>query len=559
MPRQTDLMDPAAILDQWGRPIKSVDHKRVNMNAEVQRLRRQITTMVNARYDAAQTVEKNWKHWQNSDYLDPHAANILAVRRQLRIRSRYELVENNPYLKGVALTLCNDMVGSGPKVAITEEGWDDAARRQVEFLFEQWWDACHLTTKLWRMRMAKLVDGEAFAFAVSAFKRRLEFRDLPVQLDFQLVEADRVSSPIVLPLALPTYLPEKGGKIMEADGVRWDLQENPLEYNLLPYHPGNMLFPPMGPIENWIDADNVLHWFRQDRGWLRGIPELTTSLPLCALLRRYTLAVVQAAETGANISGVIESEAPPSAMAGLQPDDDDPFDVFPTEPGMLMRLPWGYKLAQLRAEQPIQVYDMYVRTLLMEIVRPVNVPLNIAMGSSAQSNMASAVVDGHIYRGGQMHERSHCERHILNGLFCLWYMEARLIPGYLPRHKNRTSFPTRTWRWDKVGLDHTDPDKVANALKTCVEMGFLTDRDIQEQTYNRDVEEWRKQIEEDIKFRKKIDLPVREEKVPPGGSKPSPSKAKARHAVDEMDETQVAAFIDRLTMGEYGKINGYAL
>ena len=542
------------ILDAQGNQMISRSQEQaLAKNAEISRLRREISRTIHARYDAAQTVDKNFRHWQNADYLDPHASAILAVRRQLRIRSRYEVVENNPYLKGGALTLCNDFCGSGPKLTLTEPGWQEGIATKIEYEFERWLDACQMVTKLWRLRMAKLVDGEGFGFAVTSQRRRLQFRDLPVALDFQMVEADRVSSPLVLPLLLPTY--QDGGKVMEADGVRWDLQENPLEYNLLPYHPGNMLFPPQGPLENWIKADNVLHWFRQDRGWLRGIPEFTTSLPLCALLRRYTLAVVQAAEIGAMISGVIESEAPPQAMAALTADDDDPFDVFPTEPGMLMRLPWGYKMAQLRAEQPIQVYDMYVDTLIREIFRPVNMPFNLAAGSSAKANMASAIVDSHIYRGSQTNERHHCERHILNAMFCLWYQEASLIEGYLPQRKSRSMFPSFSWRWDKVGLDHTDPDKVMSALQTAVEMGFLTDRDIQEQHFNRDVEDWRKQIEDDLKFREKIDLPVREEKAPPSdgppGAKPKPKSAKAM-----MDASAVHGLVEDLMNGRYGYVNG---
>ncbi|HEV2173977.1 MAG TPA: phage portal protein, partial [Nitrospira sp.] len=347
----------------------------------------------------------------------------------------------------------------------------------------------------------------------------------------------------------PTY--QNGGKRMEADGVRWDLQENPLEYNLLPYHPGNMLFPPMGPIENWINADTVLHWFRQDRGWLRGIPEFTTSLPLCALLRRYTLAVVHAAEIGADISGVIESEAPPAVTAQLLADGDDPFDVIPFETGMLMRLPWGYKLSQLRAEQPIQVYDMFVNTLLREILRPINMPFNLAAGTSKDSNMASAIVDSHIYRGAQKHERDHCESHILNMLFCMWYQEARLIDGYLPAHQNRTEFPTRSWRWDKVGLDHTDPDKVMKALETAHSKGFLTDRDIQEQHFNRDYEEWQDQLRKDKAFRDSIQLPI----VPPVDTvlPPAPvpawkngSNGRSAKGSEYVTEAEVASIVDRM-------------
>lgn len=546
------------LLDHRGEPILSrSQEEKVHRNAEVLRLRREITKLRNnieARFDLAQTVDKNFRHWQNADYLDPHASAILAVRRQLRIRSRYEIIENNPYLKGCALTLCNDFVGSGPKLAITEPGWDVKARQKIEYEFGRWWEACQMTNKLWRLRMAKLVDGEGFGFAVSAFRRRLEYRDMPVELDFQIIETDRVSSPIVLPLALPTYMPLKGGKskFMEADGVRWDLQENPIEYNLLPYHPGNMLFPPMGPIENWIDADNVLHWFRQDRGWLRGIPELTTSLPLCALLRRYTLAVVQAAEIGAMISAVIESEAPPTALANM-PTEDDPFDIFPAEPGMIMRMPWGYQMKQLDQKQPIQVYDMYISTLLREICRPINMPYNLAAGTSKESNMASAIVDAHIYRGSQTSERGHAERAIVNAAFCLWYLEASLIEGYLPSHTNRSTFPSRAWRWDRVGLDHTDPEKVMNALATAHEKGFLTDKDIQEQYFNRDVEDWRVEIEESKKFRDKIDLPIVEQKpepaAPSGKTKPKPAKAGSNGHSRIAEPEFVAELIERLCPG----------
>jgi hypothetical protein len=66
---------------------------------EVFRLRKEINTM-RAKYDAAQTVTSNEHHWSNADTLDPHAANSPDVRRKLRARSRYEIIENNPYLKG---------------------------------------------------------------------------------------------------------------------------------------------------------------------------------------------------------------------------------------------------------------------------------------------------------------------------------------------------------------------------------------------------------------------------------------------------------------------------
>lgn len=491
------------LLDQYGKRLVTDSQERdIASHPLVARLQRKIKGMLQARYDAAQTTSGNENHWAHTDLLDPHTANSLPVRRKLRVRSRYEVIENNPYLKGCVLTVANDFTGSGPKMQIIEKGWDDTARREVEAKFSFWWNACNLTTKLWRLRVAKLVDGEGFWFAYSTTRRKLEYRDCPVTLDMFPVEGDRVSSPY----GLNAFSSEQVNKlVIQADGVKWDKYENPLAYNLLPYHPGSTLFPVSPVLENWCNADNVIHWFKQERGWLRGIPELTPSLPLCSMLRRYTLAVVQAAEIAADFSAVIESEGPPFGQHF--PDKDDPFDTIPMERGMILRLPWGYKMSQLRAEQPIQVYDMFVSSILREICRPIGVPFNLAVGSSAQSNMASAIVDAHIYRGGQGNERIHCNDHVLDILFCMWYLEASLLPGYLPRGiKNEYTFPQRHWRFDRVGLDHTDPQAVQNAIATANERGYLTDRDIQEQYYNRDVEDWRAEIEADLEFREKVGL-----------------------------------------------------
>jgi Phage portal protein, lambda family len=487
------------LLDQFGKRMLSQEQElAVTSNREVQRLRRQITGLLKARYEAAQTTEENENHWRYTDLLDPHAANTLNVRRVLRIRSRYEIIENNPYLKGCILSLANDFCGNGPSLKITEEGWDAVTKKEVEFKFQRWWDACGLTQKLWRAAMAKRVDGEAFKFAYTNNRRSLEFRDEPVSLDYYPVETDRVTSPFSLQISMPQLDPSQ--QFYQVDGVRWDKWDTPIAYNLLPYHPGTQLFPPNPPKENWCDADLVTHWFRQDRGWLRGIPELTPSLPLCALLRRYTLAVVAAAEIAASLSVTIESDGPGTPNQWGQ--RDDPFDSFPIERGMMTRLPWGYKMKQMVAEQPIQMYDMFVGALLREILRPVGMTFGYIVGTNKDSNMASAVVDVNLYRGSINQERITCTTMELNPIFCQWYQEARLLPGYLNVPAPVRAFPTRKWRWDRVGLDHTDPQKVMQALQVAKDKGFLTDADVQETYFNRDVEEWRKEIQDDNDFRK---------------------------------------------------------
>jgi hypothetical protein len=107
------------VLDQYGNPMQTAA-------AEVKRLRGQINRL-RARYDASRTYAGNQQHWANADRLSPDAANSFNVRQSLRSRSRYELVENNSYLKGMVLTKVNDLVGSGPKLQVMDPRLDRRA------------------------------------------------------------------------------------------------------------------------------------------------------------------------------------------------------------------------------------------------------------------------------------------------------------------------------------------------------------------------------------------------------------------------------------------------
>ena len=60
---------------------------------------------------------------------------------------------------------------------------------------------------------------------------------------------------------------------------------------------------------------------------------------------------------------------------------------------------------------------------------------------------------------------------------------------------------------------------VAQALQIAHDKGFLTDRDIQETRYNRDVEDWKEDIRDQEEFRKEVGL-SQEAAPPPGQEAP---------------------------------------
>lgn len=345
----------------------------LRMQATVRAAKRAI---IKARYDAAQTNAENRRHWAMADGLSARSANSLGVRMTLRNRARYEACSNS-YCAGMLLTLANDMVGTGPRLNLKLRGHRETSRL-IEREFLAWCQCVKLPQKLRTMRITRARDGEVFALLTTNPKL-----PTPVKLDFKLLEADQVTTPAL-----------DAGNPLAIDGIRYDQYGNAAEFDILPFHPGDDVALP-----NWQPkahaAEYVIHWFRTDRpGQLRGVPEITPSLPLYAQLRRYTLAVIAAAETAADYAGVLEAPARPN---GAEDDDD-----FEPPPGMLSEIeissrmllttPDGFKLSQLKAEQPVTTYDMFKREILNEIARCMNMPFNVAAGNSTGRNRLQLVV-----------------------------------------------------------------------------------------------------------------------------------------------------------------------
>jgi lambda family phage portal protein len=395
-----------------------------------------------ARYDAAATNLDNYRHWANADDLSANAAASPDVRRILRNRSRYE-VANNSYAKGIVLTLANDTIGTGPRLQMLSP--DPNANRIVEREFGNWSQAVSLADKLRTMRMARAEDGEAFALLTN--NGRLQ---VPVKLDLRLVEADQVTTPD-LSLNDPHAV----------DGIEFDDAGNPLVYHVLRRHPGDA-----GALFDFtydrIPAGSMIHFFRCDRpGQSRGIPDITPALPLFAQLRRFTLAVIAAAETAANFAGILYTDAP----AGGEADPAEPFEPIELESRALVTMPGGWRMSQLEAQQPATGFSEFKREVLNEIARCLNMPFNVAAGNSSGYNYASGRLDHQTYFKSLRVDQSHLGLVVLDRIFAAWLDEAVLIDDYLPESL-RTLDPDLSHQWFWDGHEHVDPLKEASAQAT---------------------------------------------------------------------------------------------
>ncbi len=410
------------------------------------RLRAVPVRRVRGRFDSAATTEDNRRHWANADALSADAAASMAVRRTLRNRARYE-VANNSYARGIVLTLANDTIGTGPRLQMLTAS--DEANNEVEHEFDRWAHEVSLAEKLRTMRMARAQDGEAFGMLVNN-----PVLDHPVKLDLRLIEADHVTSP-------DAYLLDR----REVDGIVLDGFGNPVAYHVLKNHPGNSVWG-FNDEYRTVPASHVIHVFRQDRpGQHRGIPEITPALPLFAQLRRFTLAVLGAAEAAADFAGILYTDAPANGEA----EQVEPMDLVELERNMLLTMPGGWKMSQVEPMQPATTYAEFKREILNEIARCLNMPYNVAAGNSSGYNYASGRLDHQTYYKSIRVDQAFMAEKVLDRVLAAWLWEYALEAGgqfvfdsagplggrVLPDHQ---------WFWD--GMEHVDPAKEASAQET---------------------------------------------------------------------------------------------
>lgn len=460
-----------------------------------------------ARYDAAQTTEENAKHWANADGYSANGSNTPAVRRTLRNRARYE-VENNSYAKGLVTTLAYDLIGSGPRLQLDLPGDDGSAARAIETRFGKWAIAAGFADKLRLMHESRFRDGEAFA----ALTTNHALDPFGVQLDLRVIEADQVETPYLDP-----YDP------LQFDGIRIDAQGNPVEYHLLRRHPGET----RGAVE-WgaydrVPAASMIHWFRPSRaGQVRGIPEIMPALPLFAQLRRYTLAVISAAEMAAMIAGVMKTDTPADASA--EPASVESMDRIELERGALLTLPAGWDASQFNPSQPVNTYEMFKGEILNEIGRCVQAPFNVVAGNSSRYNYSSGRLDHLIYHRSLWIERDRMRQRILDRVFRAWLNEAILIPAILP--PGLPPFSEWAWDWHWDGFDSIDPQKDAQTDQIRLASGTATLAEI----YGARGLDWQAQLRQrakEIALQKALGLPV-DAGVGPGAGTPAETPADAQ-------------------------------
>ena len=416
------------IYDQHGRSIQGPARQRFQPN-------------VRAIYDSAMPGGPLEKHWTAADWFSPNAGTNPNVRRTLRARCRYE-VANGSYAAGIVSTLANYIVGTGPTLrlipSISSGPRAVKALKDLAQRFNEWaWDI-GLQRVLHTMQRSKSADGEGLAMLIN----RLNARPNQVTLGIRTFESEMLTNPQDYTFFI---LDKPEGIDVGSDG-------QPEAYWVLKHHPGGGLFQVYPSDAYRVPAKNVCHWFDELRpGLLRGLPEILPALPMFAMLRRYTSAVVTAAEAAADFAAVMHTDAPPDGGANIAPGT-----TFEFEKGQIVSLPEGWNMNQLKAEHPGQMHEMFIKTLIREIGRCLDMPYAVAAMDASGHNYSSMRGDWQAFYAAVRCRRRLCEHQVLDKILDAWMQEASLL--YSVQIPDDFDF-----QWDWPSAEPIDATKEAEA------------------------------------------------------------------------------------------------
>lgn len=429
----------------WGAIADAISGGRISaLERTVSEQRSTLVSDLAARWDAAQTTDLNRNHWgASADQWDANSSARPEIRRILRNRARAES-QNNGWLAGIQTRLANDVIGSGPRLILNcGTGVDQRKVSLVEDRVHEHMQRIDLPGKLRTARKTYCVDGDQFGL----FQENSGlFGTDEVQLDWVLRETDQF---------LELFIRSEPNVV---NGIRYDDFGNALEYFLLDQHPGSTWNIGGSYQGKWIPAWKITHWAHTTRpGLQRGVPEIAPVLELFAILRRFTMATLTAAETAASFAAILKTTMPASAAATEQP----LWSSVPIVRGMAMSAPDGWEPVQMRPEHPTSTFGEFERRILSQIGSALDMPYVVACMDASQSNYSSMRGDRMAYNRKIESNRAAIERKILDPFLRLWLDEAVQLNGIIPY-----GLPVRdkwSWEWAWDGFSHIDPLKEATA------------------------------------------------------------------------------------------------
>lgn len=398
-----------------------------------------------SRDDAAENTRLHRDYWGGAS---DTSINTLLQRNLAtwRARSRYEAV-NNPIVKGMIETYCQDVVGpNGPKLDIRTE--DKNFNAAVESLWDSWWKSPDINGQLAGADFLNLASNQLWTHG-SYLWQFVTDKDAPrdgIQTRIKAIDARRLNGSMMSFRLNDIIL-----------GIRVSPSGKPLSYFIEQPDFAN-LSAMAEPIE--VDAKFIIHGFdRLEPEQLTGVPLLKHVLEICADRRQLNRYIIEGYKFAAAVSAFIQAKDNTTTPQAFT-------DSYELEPGVLASLPPGYGIGTTPATQPSAQFDVFEKSLLAQMGRPVGMPHGkVALDYSNLSFSAARLMDN-TYHGGLATRRASIGRVGLNRLLFAVLAEAEL--------KGLIALPTEPLKWQWTWPAHASTDPKSDAAAATERLVNLT-------------------------------------------------------------------------------------
>lgn len=368
--------------------------------------------------------------------------------RRLMVDFSLNEYDENPYYKTVIKKWSSSITGPFPSIIAMSD--DDESNNAVEDGYHTWGLRDKVGFAYRELtRMAALTG-----IGIGMQSNKSNDEDKEIGLTYKIYGTHHLKTPTTIPVNSPGY-----NKDFLHECIQYDKNWNILGFWIE---------------EVYYDEKDLIYWYVQEEdGKVCLTPPCGQSFTIYPSIKRIVEAVVKGEEFRAAIPLAVEVDG---NIWGQGVDKSAvPNGRFKYEPGFIPTLPPGTKLAGVPgAGTNGGDQEKIIRLVASSAALSIDMPANLALGDSSNSNMSSSQVDMQPWRNKIDVDRFDIQ-HALYRSFYHWYKRAIRIRGALTsyaKERHKESFPF-TFAFQNL-FSHPDPNKVSNSRMVDLKSGYGT-------------------------------------------------------------------------------------
>jgi len=356
--------------------------------------------------------------------------------------------DENPYYKTVIKKWSNSITGPFPSVIAMSD--DDESNNAVEDGYHTW----GLKDKVGfaYRELTRMAALTGIGIGIQSNKSNDEHQE--IGLTYKIYGTHHLKCPTTIPTSSPGY-----DKDYLHDCIQYDKNWNILGFWIE---------------EQYYEESELIYWYvQEDDGKVCLVPPCGQSFTIYPSIKRIVEAVVKGEEFRAAMPLAVEQD--PNVWGQSVDTSKLPQGRFKYEPGMIPTLLPGQKLVGVPgAGTKGGDQEKIIRLVASSAALSIDMPANLALGDSSNSNMSSSQVDMQPWKNKIEIDRFDIQSALYRS-FYHWYKRAIRIRGSLTsyiKEKHRESFPF-TFAFQNL-FSHPDPNKVSNSRMVDLKSGYGT-------------------------------------------------------------------------------------